>query len=244
MYNPVSSSRGGAVFSNSYALTHPSQPNYIELFSGSNQGVTDNQIPVQPIKAPSLGGQLFAAGLSFAGYAESLPAPGSLVEQEGPYVRRHNPWSNFADVPPSANLPFTHFPADFSELPTVSFVVPNLINDMHDASIEVGDRWLRDNLGAYAQWAQTHNSLLIVTFDEGLGSLHIPTIFYGQPVQPGVYTERIDHHRVLRTVEDMYGLAPLGAAANVAPITPVSRKPDDAGRSRTPFEFLPHPVRS
>ena len=32
----------GAVFTQSYAVTHPSQPNYLDLFSGFNQGVTDD----------------------------------------------------------------------------------------------------------------------------------------------------------------------------------------------------------
>ena len=30
----------GALFTQSYAITHPSQPNYLDLFSGSNQGVS------------------------------------------------------------------------------------------------------------------------------------------------------------------------------------------------------------
>src|SRR5438270_392857 len=29
----------GALFTNSYGIEHPSQPNYLQLFSGSNQGV-------------------------------------------------------------------------------------------------------------------------------------------------------------------------------------------------------------
>ena len=33
-------------------------------------------------------------------------------------------------------------------------------------SIPAGDAWLRENLDGYYQWAKTHNSLLIVTFDE------------------------------------------------------------------------------
>jgi hypothetical protein len=37
---------------------------------------------------------------------------------------------------------------------------------MHDGTIRMGDDWLRANLAAYAQWARTHNSLLIITFDE------------------------------------------------------------------------------
>src|SRR6476620_678971 len=35
----------GALFTQSYALEHPSQPNYLDLFSGSNQGVTDDGCP-------------------------------------------------------------------------------------------------------------------------------------------------------------------------------------------------------
>jgi hypothetical protein len=40
-------------------------------------------------------------------------------------------------------------------------------------------------------------------------------------VRAGSYTERIDHYRVLRTLEDLYGLRPTGNAANVAPITTI-----------------------
>src|SRR5437763_1231366 len=32
----------GALFTASYGVTHPSQPNYLALFSGSPQGVTDD----------------------------------------------------------------------------------------------------------------------------------------------------------------------------------------------------------
>src|SRR5947207_10928247 len=65
---------------------------------------------------------------------------------------------------------------------------------MHSNSIEKGDSWLRDNLNDYAVWAQTHNSLLIVTFDEDNNreGNRIPTIFVGQMVQPGEYGEYID----------------------------------------------------
>jgi hypothetical protein len=92
---------------------------------------------------------------------------------------------------------------------------------MHDCSISTGDTWLQTHLNAYAQWATTHNSLLIVTFDEddGTGGNNIATLFYGQPVKQGTYTEHINHFNVLRTVEDMYGLPYAGAAATATPIT-------------------------
>jgi acid phosphatase len=37
---------------------------------------------------------------------------------------------------------------------------------MHDCPVSTGDSWARSHLDAYAQWAKTRNSLLIVTFDE------------------------------------------------------------------------------
>ena len=45
-------------------------------------------------------------------------------------------------------------PADeFSQLPNVSFVIPNLNDDMHDGTVAQADQWLSVNIGAYAQSA-------------------------------------------------------------------------------------------
>ena len=38
-----------------FAVTHPSQPNYLQFFSGSNQGVTSNSTPAGPFSTPNLG---------------------------------------------------------------------------------------------------------------------------------------------------------------------------------------------
>ena len=62
------------------------------------------------------------------------------------YARKHNPWVNFSNVPTESNQSFAAFPSDFSYLPTLSFVVPNLCNDMHDCSIATGDTWLSVNI--------------------------------------------------------------------------------------------------
>ena len=219
----------GANFTDAHAITHPSQPNYLALFSGTDQGVTDDSCP-QQFAGPDLGGQLVAAQRTYTGYSEDLPDVGSTVcsahASSGPsssgYARKHNPWVDFADVPASANQPFSAFPQDFTQLPTVSFVVPNLCHDMHDCPVADGDTWLRANLGAYARWARTHNSLLIVTFDEDDDSSsanRVATIFYGAHVRAGRYNQRIDHYTVLRTLEAMYGLTPLGGAAAAHTIT-------------------------
>ena len=212
----------GALFTQSFGVTHPSQPNYIALFSGDQQGVDDDSCP-HSFSADNLGSQLTGAGLTFAGYAEDLPADGSTVCGDGDYARKHAPWTDFDNVDPSLQKSFAQFPTDYSTLPTVSFVIPDMCDDMHDCSIGTGDDWQRQNLDGYAQWAKTHNSLLITTFDEdNFTSVNqIYTSFVGEHVKVGTSDQQISHYTVLRTLEDMYGLAPLGHAADEQPITSV-----------------------
>jgi hypothetical protein len=212
----------GATFTQSYAITHPSQPNYIALFSGSTQGVTSDACP-QTFTATNLGAQLIGAGLSFTGYSEAMPSDGYTGCSSGRYQRKHNSWVDFTNVPAASNRTYADFPADYATLPTVAFVTPDMCNDMHDCSVATGDTWLRTHLDGYAQWAKTHNSLLVVTFDEdnSLSLNHIYTTFVGEHVTAGAYSEKITHYTVLRTIEDAYGLPAIGGAASVSPITDV-----------------------
>jgi hypothetical protein len=211
----------GASFTSAYSLFHPSQPNYLAIFSGSNQEVYDN-LQYDFFGVPNLASQLIAAGKTFVGYAEDLPEVGSTVWTMGKYDRRHNPWVDFDNVPPTSNRPFSDFPTDYSSLPTVSFVVPNEDHNSHDGPPADADQWLKANLDGYVQWAKTHNSLLIVTWDEGQlvppFSQRIATIFYGANVQPGAFSAGITHYNILRTIEDFYGLTPLANAAGALPI--------------------------
>jgi len=210
----------GATLTDAHGETHPSQPNYLALFSGSTQGVTDDSCPLT-FSGPNLAGQLLDAGRTFVGYSEGLPAPGDTSCKAGRYVRKHNPWVDFPQLSAEVNQPFTALPADYAALPTVAFVVPDLCNDMHDCGVAAGDAWARRHLAPYADWARTHDSLLIVTFDEDSGSADnlIPTFLVGPMVVPGPSGQRVDHYSVLRTVEDMYGLPALGEAANREPIS-------------------------
>ena len=215
----------GASFTASYAVAHPSEPNYLALFSGSTQGLTDDSCP-HTFTGPTLGSELLGAGLTFAGYSESLPATGWTGCSAGDYARKHNPWVDFADIPASANRTFDAFPssaAGFAALPTLSIVVPNLQHDMHDGTVQQGDDWLRAHLSGYADWARTHDSLLVVTWDEDDNGPdnHIPTLVVGAGVKQGRYGELLDHYRVLRTLEAAYGLTPVGESAQRAPVTDI-----------------------
>lgn len=212
----------GVRFTASKAVTHPSQPNYLALFSGSTQGVTNDDCPKNFTGKANLASQLIAAGFTFKGYSESMPYNGYTGCSSNGYVRKHNPWVDFDNVPASSNLTYAAFPSDFSKLPTVSVVVPNQCNNMHDCSLATGDNWLKNNIDAYAQWAKTHNSLLILTWDEdgGASGNVIPTIFVGANITPGTTnSQSFNHYGLLRTLEDMYGLTPLNNAASASPIT-------------------------
>lgn len=220
--------RRGALFNRAFAITHPSEPNYLALFSGSTQGLRSDSCP-HTFHGPTLATRLAAAGRSFAIYSESLPHTGFTGCRLGDYYRKHNPAVNWQGVnlPASDNRPFTDFPTDFNRLPTVAFVIPNVVHDMHSASVKRGDTWLRTRLGAYIRWARTHNDLFILTWDEDdfQSGNHIPTIIVGEAVRHGVFTERIDHYRVLRTLEALYRLPPLGHSAQREPITGIWRYP-------------------
>jgi len=108
----------------------------------------------------------------------------------------------------------------------VSLVMPDQRNDMHDGSIAQGDAWLAQHVEQYAQWALTHNSLLIVTWDEDNGSEgnRIATIFAGAMVKPGQSAQRINHYTLLRTLSGMYGLPYLGESKDQKPIAGVWKK--------------------
>lgn len=232
----------GADLTQMYAEEHASEGNYFWLVSGSDQNVgPDDVIPNSgnskhyPFKAGNLMQQLIKKGYTFKGYSEGLPEIGDTVSKSGHYARKHVPWISFGNIPngsteeTSVNLQFTQFPSDYSKLPTVSFVIPNQIHDMHDAkppvSVTDGDTWLKENLDSYYQWAKSHNSLLIITFDENDDKSHyrgvtdpastdsdiknrIPTIIAGDRIKPGDYPEGkgVTHVNILRTIEAMYGL--------------------------------------
>lgn len=211
-----------AVMTNSHATAHPSEPNYVELFSGNVQGVTGDECPVTS-SAPNIATQLLAAHRTFRGFAESLPNAGfsGCKGSKDLYRRKHNPWADFTNVPAALNQPYEWAPA------SLAIVVPNMCNDMHDCSTTVGDTWMKQHLPAIMKWNAAHDGLLIVTWDEAApdsdGTNHIATLLIGPMIKPGRYDQHIDHDDVLRTVEQIYGLPCIANACGKRGITGVWR---------------------
>jgi phosphatidylinositol-3-phosphatase len=216
-----------ANMTDSHAITHPSQPNYLALFSGSTQGVTSDNCPVS-FKVASLGSELLDAGISFTGFAETMPRDGFEGCQAHPdhlpsgwlYMRKHVPWTDFTKVPRKNSIvyrkPLSQPPSQFV------WITPNMCNDMHDCPIGTGDKWASKNLPNLITWDENNGGVLILTFDENDGTEgnQIPTILAGN-VNPGQYGQDINHYNVLRTIENIFGVKPLGNAASASPISGV-----------------------
>jgi hypothetical protein len=216
----------GAEMTRSYGVTHPSQPNYFALFAGSTMRVRSNRCPIER-RGRQLAGQLNAHGYTFAAYSEALPKVGytGCSGSNDRYKRTRAAWVSFASFKQRQHRPFSAFPDSYHELPTVSFVVPDMCHSMHDCSTATGDRWMRRHIAPYAAWAKRHDSLLIVTFDEDdeKSGNHIYTVLVGDHVKPDDYRRRISHYTVLRTIERLYGLPPLRHAKDQRPITSIWR---------------------
>ena len=196
-----------ALMTNSHAITHPSQPNYLALFSGSTQGIIDDSCP-HSFSTANAGEELIAAGMTFNGYSESMPYDGYTGCGSGEYARKHNPWVNFTNVPSTSNLVYNdHFVTPPSKL---QIIVPNLCNDMHDCSTQTGDRWLKKYLPPILKYVKKHNGLFILTWDEAdpdtNGQNQIATLLIGPMITPGKYSQDITHYSTLRTIEDILNI--------------------------------------
>ncbi|HWE02045.1 MAG TPA: Ig-like domain repeat protein [Tepidisphaeraceae bacterium] len=144
----------GLVYNNSHGLNttgQDGQMNYLALYSGSTQGVTDD-MNNGIFDTPTLASSLSGANLSFGGYAESLPYAGDMNDNyaanpanpadDDLYTRAYNPMAQFDDAGAGVtnaqvNQPFSSFPttaSGFAALPTVSFVIPNTLHNTHGSN--------------------------------------------------------------------------------------------------------------
>ncbi len=218
-----------------HAVLHPSRPNYLGLYSGSNYGITTDCNPSASChaSATNLADNLDAKGLSWKGYMESMPAPCTQTVAD-PYYPKHNPFLYFDDIRndplrcASHIVPFTTLAADLTlaaTTPNFAWISPDICNDMHDCSVATGDNWLKNNIPTIlnSPACTQDKCLLILTWDEddhGQGN-HVLTIFAGSAAKTGGATSdaAYTHYSLLRTVEDIFGLPP--QTSNDASATPM-----------------------
>ncbi len=215
-------------FTNSHGVSHPSMPNYYALISGATQGcATDG---CAPFNAPSLGSQLDAAGVPWAAYMESMPSACDHGNA-GNYVVKHDPFVQSTRITGCAShvIPYPGRQGLLAALdgplaPDFVWITPNLIDDMHDGSVQQGDAWLAANVEPVlaSQWFLNSPSTVIITMDEGdSGSTNqVPTVVISvQAMGIGGIDTPISHYAVLRAIESVYGLEYLGNAVSAPGIS-------------------------
>lgn len=236
--------RGGTSldFSNYAVLAHPSLPNYLGMASGFTQVSSDVVHPGQ-YAGPTVWDQLTQAGVSWGIFEEGMPAACSTrityndPVTNGQYVLRHDPGIPFNTVFNSAECqqvqPLSAL--DYASLPAVSFITPNLCDDMHGLTAtqltgtgftnclkgsgaleQRSDQWLSQIVPNLTAAGAT----VFITFDECCAANLSPmyALETGPAVTPGSDATSYSHYSVLAGIEDAYGLSLLGGAATANPI--------------------------
>jgi len=211
-----------------YANTHPSIGNYFMLSTG--QIITNDDSFTSTVSVDNVVRELLAAGKTWKTYLESLPAVGYTGGDSYPYVLHHNPLAYFSDVRGDSTqrlnlVPFGQFASDLAnnQLPNLSFVVPNMLNDAHDGSLQTADQWLQNKIDpVFSNPSFQQDGLLIIAWDEAEesdsagGGGHVSFVLAGPKAKSG-YRSGVfyQHPSLLRLILTTLGVPNLpGASAN------------------------------
>jgi len=224
----------GAKFTQSYGVTHPSEPNYLWLEAGDNFGIANDAGPSQNHQSSQahLVTLLSQASISWKSYQEDIIGDVCPLTDIGLYAPKHNPMVFFDDVtdtndPLSAPCiahvrPYTELATDLQQdtMPRYAFITPNLCHDMHGAGpciledqVALGDTWLATEVPKIlAAPAYRNNGALLITWDEGTGGDGPIGMIVLSPLAKGggyANTVRYTHSSTLRTLQEIFGVTPL-----------------------------------
>ena len=221
-FNAFSQQNGSATKYTS--RTHPSLPNYIELTSGSTNGVNNDNDPTYAVKVfgnQNLPDQLDAGGIQWRAYMEGMGAPCNMTSS-GVYSAHHNPflyYTSIVDDPARCNDRVVDYDQHFAEdLASNTYrymwITPNMCNNMHDCPPAVADQWLERTVKTIQESPGYKNGgAIFVLFDEGSlrvfgAGASLATIVASPNLVAPSYTTStaFDHRSYVATVEDIFGL--------------------------------------
>jgi len=224
--------RRGVNFTNFHGLFHPSCSNYLAMVAGQVIVTQDDQ-QTDVKNVCTIADLLASKGLDWKNYAQGYPEQNDLNaypnrcftnKRAGRYARSHVPFMSVSSIRNDEEkcshiVSANQFKTDLENntLPRYAFYSPNMDNDGHDTHLKYAARWLRDFLDPLLEKeAFMKETLIVVTFDESSDTSresgnHIYTVFLGGMVQPNKEVKAsYDHYDVLRTIEENFGLCPLG----------------------------------
>lgn len=207
-------SKRGRILTNYYAITHPSQPNYMCQVGGATFVSDDSN---QDIDACNVADLLEAKGVAWKAYQEDYPGNCFTGKSSGKYYRKHNPLISFNSIHNSPARCANVVSADQLQrdiaartLPQYIYYTPNIDNDGHNTGIPFAGTYLTGFLTPLlADPYFTNGTLVVLTWDEDDGSHgnHIYTALIGPMIPAGSSdSARYTHFSLLRTVEDNWGL--------------------------------------
>ncbi|KAK3935752.1 phosphoesterase family-domain-containing protein [Diplogelasinospora grovesii] len=221
----------GILLTNYFAITHPSQPNYVAAAGASTHGITSDSFSRITASVTTIVDLLEAKGVSWSIYQEDMPYSGfegNWINQKtgaNDYVRKHNPLMSYDSITSNTNRlakckNFTMFNTDLNnnQLPQWMFITPNMTNDGHDTSVTTAGKWARNWLTPLLSNTNFNGgrTLVILTFDEGTttGTNQVYAALLGSAV-PAAKVGTTDgtmynHYSLTKTVEDNWGLGNLG----------------------------------
>lgn len=219
--------KSGALLTNMFGESHPSQGNYIAMIAGSTLGVKGDRSVDLPDS--HIGDLLEKAGKDWRVYAEDYPGNCYTASTSHSYARKHVPFISFTNVSKNSARckkieSADRFSQDLSSGLTAdySMYIPNLKNDGHDTGVNFGGNWLKSNFETlFANPTSLGDTLFIVTFDESEGSStnQIYTVLLGSKIKPGSSNAQLlDHTSLLKMIEDELGLGNLGRDDAKAPV--------------------------
>ena len=222
----------GVTYTNYFATTHPSEPNYCAVVGGDNFGMDNDDFNQVPSNVSTVVDLLDTKGISWAEYEEGMPYAGyqgynfsNQTTYANDYVRKHNPLILYESVTSNATRlslikNFTSFYSDLAAqtLPQWSFITPNMTDDGHDTTITFAANWARTFLEPLLNNTYfTNNTLILLTFDEAdtyTEHNNIFTIALGGAIPANLKGTNdstfYNHYSALSSVSVNWGLPSLG----------------------------------
>lgn len=205
------------VATNYHGIFHPSLPNYLAMTSGSTWGVADDGWHSLP--AGGLGSQLTSAGIEWRAYMEGMTS-GCYRNTTG-YALKHNPFAYYGGTCPSQVVPFTQFGTDMKgTVPRFVWITPDNCHSGHDCSNASVNAWLSQTVPVIlASDSWQNNGVLFITWDEGEDNANsVLTLVIRHDPLRHQSTVPYNHYSLLATIEDVLGVARLGAAQQATPM--------------------------